>query len=120
MSSIVQYPCGCRSDDPAYQFDVGNLVRIKYRVDDTQRVYVGMIVGLACRTVGYTVLLSRNAPDGQILLGSVCEEDMTKVPDHEILQYEGQFPDWRWDAVDPEDVDGSSAPRSASVSALDS
>lgn len=95
-------------------YDLGDLVRITYpELGPEAPDYVGMIVGLPSKYVGYTVLMSTNSPDGPTLLGSIWEQSMTKVPDDEVPQFKEQFPQWSWDCVDPNDIDGSSAPPSA-------
>jgi hypothetical protein len=116
MSLPVIYPCGCSSHDPPYTFDVGDIVQVTCT---THKCY-GMIVGTACRRVGYTVLLSQRSPYGQVLLGSVWDHGMEKVPARDAPQFEGQFPECYWECKDPLDVEGSSVPPSDILNASDS
>ena len=88
MSLRVVYPCGCSSDHPSYAFHMGEVVNIRYTTSE----FLGLIVGPPCEHFGYSLLLSKDSPDGQVLLPSVLEENLFKIQDSEASIRERQFP----------------------------
>jgi hypothetical protein len=88
MSLRVVYSCGCSSDHPPYAFQIGEVVKIRYTTSE----FLGLIVGPPCEHFGYSVLLSKDSPDGQVLLPSVLDDNLMKIQDAEAPICERQFP----------------------------